>query len=53
GDYNKDGTSDILWRNDNGDVKTWEMQNGVLLGTTDLGIVGPSWHIDGNHFVLM
>jgi CARDB/FG-GAP-like repeat/RTX calcium-binding nonapeptide repeat (4 copies) len=49
GDFNGDGTSDILWRNDNGQVALWEMSggqlaNGVLVGTNQNT---SGWHIEG------
>ena len=48
GDYNGDGNDDIVWRNDNGTVATWEM-NGAQIGAThDYGAVPADWHIDGN-----
>jgi hypothetical protein len=52
GDINGDGKSDILWRNSyNGDVALWTGNAGaggsVYFTGQDLGIVSPSWHIDG------
>ncbi|MBV8567043.1 MAG: type I secretion C-terminal target domain-containing protein [Methylobacteriaceae bacterium] len=47
GDFNGDGTSDILWRNDNGDLGTWELSNGQKSSGTDLGVVPLSWHVVG------
>jgi Ca2+-binding RTX toxin-like protein len=50
GDFNGDGRSDILWRNDNGTVRDWLGQsNGGFAGNTaNLNIaVGNDWHIAG------
>jgi Ca2+-binding RTX toxin-like protein len=33
-DYNGDGRSDILWRNTNGDIVTWQMQAGGVFNQT-------------------
>jgi hypothetical protein len=46
GDFNGDGKSDILWRNDNGQVSIW-MMNGAQITAVDLQNVSNSWHIDG------
>jgi hypothetical protein len=51
GDFNSDGFSDILWRNTNGDTSMWCMtSNGTqvqVLSVSDLGVVPPSWVIQG------
>jgi hypothetical protein len=45
-DFNGDGRSDILWRNDSGAVATWNMNdrssNGAVIGTAT-----NDWHIAG------
>ena len=50
GDFNGDGRSDILWRNDNGDVTDWLGQSGGGF-TSNFGSayyqVDNSWHIAG------
>jgi hypothetical protein len=39
GDFNGDGTSDILWQNTStGQVDEWTMKNGQWAGSTNLGI---------------
>jgi hypothetical protein len=45
GDFNGDGTTDILWRNSNGDVVPWLMQNGAIGSSTDLGAIPATWTI--------
>ncbi len=47
GDFNGDGMSDILWRNDNGYVGMWEM-NGTQV-QTGVGVAGQStdWNVVG------
>jgi hypothetical protein len=45
GDFNGDGTSDILWRNSNGDVVTWLMGGGTIVSSADLGVIPTSWTI--------
>jgi hypothetical protein len=51
GDFNGDGTSDILWHNTNGDTAIWLMTgNGTqvqVLSAADLGLVPQSWTIAG------
>jgi WD40 repeat protein len=52
-DVNGDGKSDILWRNDNGAVATWQM-NGLQVGPTAIianGAAAPNdWHIAHHHY---
>jgi FG-GAP-like repeat/Glycosyl hydrolases family 8/FG-GAP repeat len=51
GDFNGDGKSDILWSNTNGDTSIWFMTtNGTqvqVLSVSDLGVVPPSWVVQG------
>ena len=42
GDYNGDGRSDILWRNDNGLVAVWEM-DGASATFGVAGVLGADW----------
>jgi FG-GAP-like repeat len=44
-DFNDDGKSDILFRNDNGAVGLWELNGGQVIATASLGTAGPAWHI--------
>jgi hypothetical protein len=44
GDFNGDGRSDILWRNDDGTVAEWQMNGATPLSTTILGNPGTAWH---------
>ena len=50
--YNGDGRTDILMRNDDGGLTTWEMgANGQPQAYHDLGAVPTSWHVQENtHF---
>jgi VCBS repeat protein len=47
GDFNGDGTSDIFWSNADGDTSIWFMKGGQVLSASDLGIVSPSWVVQG------
>ena len=48
GDFNGDGTSDILWRNTGGDTTVWFMNNsGSISGSTGLGNVPTIWSVAG------
>ncbi|MBR1122971.1 VCBS repeat-containing protein [Bradyrhizobium lablabi] len=46
-DFNADGFSDILWRNDAGTTQIWNMNGGTLAGTGNLGNVPAPWTIAG------
>ncbi len=46
-DFNGDRSSDILWRNTNGDVVLWFMQGGKLTSSADLGVIPAAWTIAG------
>jgi hypothetical protein len=51
GDVNGDGKSDIVWRNDNGDVTIWidsAGAGGVHFTGHDLGVISTDWHIQSN-----
>src|SRR5262249_43982178 len=37
GDFNGNGTDDVIWRNADGVTAVWFMQNGQIFGTTSLG----------------
>jgi hypothetical protein len=44
GDFNGDGTTDILWRNtQTGGVESWIMTNGMPLGGGGVGIASTAW----------
>jgi VCBS repeat-containing protein len=54
GDYNNDGTSDVLWYNaGNGDAEVWKIGNGQWAGSVDIGLhpagYTPSGPGDFNH----
>jgi len=44
GDFDGDGTDDLLWRNINGSVAIWFMSGGTIAGTAFYG-VPQSWEI--------
>jgi hypothetical protein len=46
-DFDSDGDSDILWRNDNGTVLTWEMNGFGFVRTHNFGVVSNAWQIRG------
>jgi Subtilase family/FG-GAP-like repeat len=45
GDFNGDGTSDILWRNTNGDTSIWYMNGTLVSSISGMGVVPTSWLI--------
>ncbi len=45
GDFNGDGSSDILWRNTNGDLATWLMTGVTVLSPIDFGIIPTDWSV--------
>jgi hypothetical protein len=48
GDFNGDGTSDILWRNNtNGHVLIWLMDGTIKIGTGNIAGPGSAWSIQG------
>ncbi|MCB9162549.1 MAG: hypothetical protein H6644_22315, partial [Caldilineaceae bacterium] len=48
GDVDADGDDDIIWRHCNGQVRYWEMQDGLNLAGMDLGTPTPSdWTLAG------
>ncbi len=48
GDFDGDGTSDVLWRNPTtGQVDTWRLVNGNWAASTDLGSRGTDWNVAG------
>jgi hypothetical protein len=48
GDYNGDGKSDILFRNDNGTMAICETNGGKIIGSAGLGNPGSTWHVTAN-----
>ena len=46
-DFNGDGMSDILWRNDAGVVATWDMNDGTVTKGNSFGSVPGNWTIAG------
>ena len=45
GDFNIDGQSDILFRNADGRMVVWLMQDAVLLDSVSMGWVDPEWRL--------
>ena len=45
GDYDGDGSADILWRNSNGATAIWQMQGSTVIGGGLNGSVPTDWHI--------
>jgi hypothetical protein len=51
GDYNTDGKTDILWRNDNGQVGEWLMDGAVIAAAQTVAEnVTPDWKILGHNY---
>ena len=49
GDFNGDGTSDVLWHNQStGEVDAWIIKNGATASWADLGVADPTvWKVAG------
>jgi hypothetical protein len=45
GDFNGDGMSDILWRNDSGTVAIWDMNDAHAIKTVIVADVPTDWHL--------
>ena len=49
GDFNGDGTSDVLWYNpSNGNVDIWKIANGQWAGSVDVGLHPLGWQPAGS-----
>ena len=47
-DFNGDGRSDILWRNDNGSLAIWTMNGtAVTSGNNIASSPDATWHVNG------
>jgi Ca2+-binding RTX toxin-like protein len=46
-DFNGDGNSDILFRNNSGTVALWELNGNHIASNTTVGSAGLNWHADG------
>jgi len=47
GDFNGDGKSDILWRNNSGEVDIWLLNGTNRIGGGSAGMIGNDWRIAG------
>ncbi len=47
GDFNHDGTADLLWSNANGALGLWLMQNGAIGQTIAVNHDMPGWDVIG------
>jgi hypothetical protein len=48
GDFNGDGTTDILWRQDSGALALWEMQDGDVLIERDVRSFDTTWTVEAD-----
>jgi hypothetical protein len=50
-DFNADGYSDILWRDNSGNMAIWEMQGSTIINPSSAGLggVATTWSIFGQH----
>ncbi|MBR1121079.1 VCBS repeat-containing protein [Bradyrhizobium lablabi] len=46
-DFNGDGKSDILWRNDAGVGQIWDMNGPAIQSATSIGLVPTNWNVVG------
>jgi FG-GAP-like repeat len=46
-DFNGDGKSDILWRNDNGVIASWQMDGTAAPAPVHFGVASADWKIAG------
>ena len=49
GDYNSDGKSDLLFRNTNGSLATWNLNDTAIIGGGTIGNPGSSFTPQGLH----
>jgi FG-GAP-like repeat/FG-GAP repeat len=47
GDFNGDGKSDLVWRNDDGSVAIWQMNGSTPTAQTVIGAASTDWKISG------
>ena len=47
GDFNADGSADLLWQNSSGDVAIWELSGATVIASGSARNPGPSWHAIG------
>jgi serralysin len=53
GDFDGDGRADILWRNDNGTVAVWEMNDGAqVAGAQVVSPLSTDWGLGVHHYEL-
>jgi Ca2+-binding RTX toxin-like protein len=46
-DFNGDLASDLVWRNNDGTVAIWSMQDATHFSATVAGLIPTSWHVSG------
>ena len=46
-DFNGDGTSDLLWRHDGGNVTDWDMSSGKMVASHLVAAIGNDWRVVG------
>ena len=47
GDFNRDGTDDILWRKNDGSAMAYWSMDGTATASVDLGATDPGWSVRG------
>jgi len=47
GDFNRDGKSDILWRDTTGDVGVWFMNGSQVSSANGIATASPVWSVQG------
>jgi hypothetical protein len=45
GDYDGNGTTDILWEDNGGNLAIWYMSGSTIASTAGLGNVGTTWQV--------
>jgi hypothetical protein len=48
GDFNGDGTDDILWRHQNGQVAVWELEDAKSVDGGIVGNAATAWDIENS-----
>ena len=48
--FDSDGRSDVLWRNDSGQVSIWDMNGATITNNHSVGSLTPDWVILSHHY---